>query len=98
MYVPKTSKNERNFFHKLFSLLKKWRTNKKRHFGSFAPDKTGTKKSQKFNKKLVGKHVFGANDPKWEKIVFENLNISFITFQQVIRPVRVYIHHLRVTY
>ena len=49
---PRLVKMKGLFFFKLISLLKKWRTNIKRHFGSFAPDKTGAKKSQKFNKKI----------------------------------------------
>ena len=38
-------------FFNFFSQLKKWRKNIKRDFGSFAPDKTGAKNSQKLNEK-----------------------------------------------
>ena len=50
-YVPKTRKNEQNWFQNYFTITKEQKKNIKHHFGSFAPDKTGAKKSQKLNEK-----------------------------------------------
>ena len=43
-YVPKTRKNEQNWFQNYFTITKEQKKNIKHHFGSFAPDKTGAKK------------------------------------------------------
>ena len=57
--------------------MKLMEKNNNNQFGSFAPNKTvlGT---------YSAKHFSGANDPKWVKMAFENLNISFISFHKVL--------------